>query len=142
MKKTILFSLAMVVCACVFTGCTKQVPGPEGDAGTPGKPGNMKKTDFNPIKISPASWVLKEQEWESVIYISGITKQVIDKGEVQAYIKQHDRWQALPYGEGFIFTQYSIVENRIRLHHAHVHGGVPDRPEETTLRLVILEPAQ
>lgn len=132
-----------VILALFLMSCTKQVPGPQGDPGTLGKPGNLKQTVYPPAKLSPASWILNDSnEWEALVYTADLDRSVLEKGEVKLYLEQDGEWCVLPLGKGYIFTQYSIELQGIRLKHSHIHGGTPERPKELTYRLVILSPAQ
>ena len=130
-------------CALVFlfAGCTKNVAGPKGDAGTPGKPGNLKQSAVN-LQINSSSWSLNVNTWEATVYLSGITKDVVEKGEVKLYISADSQWCGMPYGKGYIFTQYSIEREFIHLNCTHIHGGIPSRPATADYRAVIFYPAQ
>ncbi|WP_317899680.1 hypothetical protein [Aurantibacillus circumpalustris] len=136
--------ISILVLLFMFTACKKYVAGPQGDPGTPGKAGNLTQININPIKVSTFSWTFKSNtfSWETTIYVGEISKDVIEKGEVKVYLDLNDQWNALPYGKNYIFTQYSISENLIKLNTSHIHGGEPSRPLDANYRIVIFSPAQ
>jgi hypothetical protein len=126
----------------LFSACTKQVAGPKGDPGTPGKAGNLKKELATVITLNASSWALEEQTWKASVFVSAITRDVIERGEVKLYVEKDGKWWALPYGQGYVFTQYSIEENFIRLECTDIHEGLPEQPQTARFRLVVFIPAQ
>lgn len=132
-----LLILPLLVCV----SCKKQVPGPEGDPGTPGLPGDLRQSHTTPAWLAADAWTLVDGEWQAMLYISQITRNVTEKGEVRAYLQQEgSSWSALPYASGFVFTQYTIEPGILRLKQRHIHGSVPERPAGRYYRLVVLSP--
>ena len=135
-----LHSILLVVTVLLFTDCTKQVAGPKGDPGKPGTLGNLRQSVISSLKVASQSWTLNNAKWEVLIFDETITNTVINKGEVILYMQKDSTWWALPHGEKFIFTQYSIEQGIVRLQCTHVHGGVPDRPLDANYRVIVLAP--
>lgn len=88
-----------------------------------------------------STWTLSDKEWESWLVLTDLSEDVVKKGEVKVYKKVGSDWMPLPYGKGYLFTQYSFEAGIVRLKLSHIHGGVPDRPADEVYRVVIFSPA-
>lgn len=127
----------------LLSSCKKNVAGPQGDAGTPGKPGNLKVSSTNTFELQASSWTYfpNYNHWKLNLFFAEINTDVLEKGEVKLYMKVNSQWQVLPYGKDYIFTQYGISNNTIEIVVSHIHGGVPERPLDGEYRLVVFFPA-
>jgi hypothetical protein len=136
-----MFALTVLIVSLCFMSCTKKVAGPKGDSGTAGLAGNLKQTSITSFKVLSNSWSLNDKTWEFTAVLPNISGDVIEKGEVNIYREVDSKWWPLPYGNGYIFTQYSLTPGTVRFNVTHIHGGVPERPADANYRLVILYPA-
>lgn len=134
-------TLAMILILFIGSSCEKQVPGPQGDPGTAGLSGNLIQKSTNAINVLGSTWTLSDKEWESWLVLTDLSEDVVKKGEVKVYKKVGSDWMPLPYGKGYLFTQYSFEAGIVRLKLSHIHGGVPDRPADEVYRVVIFSPA-
>jgi hypothetical protein len=123
-------------------GCTKNVPGPQGDPGTPGKTGNARQSHMNSFNLPSSEWTADLTVWRSLIYAPGVSKNVIEKGEVKVYIQEGATWWSLPYAVGDLFILYSLENGIINLTYTDIHGGTPERPLGANYRVVIIEPVE
>lgn len=131
----------MIIVLLTVSSCKKQVPGPQGDPGTPGLKGNLTQKSTNAINVLSSTWTLSNKEWESWLVLLDLSEDVVKRGEVKVYKKVGSDWMPLPYGKGYLFTQYSFEAGIVRLKHSHIHGGVPDRPADEVYRVVIFSPS-
>src|SRR6476661_2150848 len=134
------FIVLYVVLISLLISCTKNVPGPKGESGTPGKTGNLKQTLIGPYTRDSTSWTFDGYTWKNDIFVDEITTDVINKGEVRVYIKVGDEWMTLPYAKGTVFTQMTIEEKHLQLNRKKIHDGPPSRPENLSIRIIILSP--
>lgn len=87
-KLTLLFSTALLA----FTGCKKDVAGPQGE---PGADGNANVTSAT---ISISTWVLSGVRYSATLSIGAITQDVMSNGAVLFYISDGGNgWIAMPY---------------------------------------------
>lgn len=133
--------LIMIAMLLIGSSCEKQVAGPQGDAGAAGLPGNLIQKSTNALNILSSTWTLSDKEWESWLVLTDVSEDVVKKGEVKVYKKVGSDWMPLPYGKGYLFTQYSFEAGIVRLKHSHIHGGVPNRPADEVYRVVVFSPA-
>ena len=134
-------SLTAFIISLYLVSCTKQVAGPKGDSGTAGLAGNLKQSSITSFKVLASSWSLNDKVWEFTAVLSNISADVIEKGEVKIYREVNSQWWPLPYGNGYIFTQYSLSPGTVRFNTTHIHGGVPEKPSDANYRIVIFLPA-
>lgn len=126
----------------LFNTCTKSVAGPKGEPGTAGKNGNLKQTYIGPFTQPASSWSFDGSRWNSIIYVSEISSDVISKGEVRVYMLVGSEWWSLPYAVGNLFTQMSIEKGLVHLLRSKIHDGPPAQPVATNFRIVVFSPAQ
>jgi hypothetical protein len=129
----------MIPFVLVSLSCTKQVAGPKGDPGTPAKNGNAKQTTSVIFNQASSAWLANGDDWESYIFLSEITDNVLTKGEVRVYIESNATWWPLPYGVLDTFIQMTIEKGRVKLNCSRIHGG-PAKPASSNYRVVIMEP--
>jgi hypothetical protein len=141
-KCNLFYSFSCVLLA-LFLSCTKNVAGPKGEPGTPAKQGNVVQKHINSFTQPTSEWYVKSAiAWESLVFSTELTRDVVKKGVVKVYMQIDQVWWALPHADGNDFTQYSIEENFIRLNHSNSHGGFPQKPEPVNFRIVIFLPVQ
>lgn len=133
---------AIIFLSLLFTCCTKNVAGPKGDPGTPGKSGNVIQTHTKAFVQPPSAWTKLEFDWESVIYVAEMTKSVLEKGEVKVYVQIGTDWYDLPYAEGLFVTQCRFEQGMIYLKYYNTHTAIPERPTARTYRVVVFSPVQ
>ena len=133
----------LVIClSLVFSGCTKSVAGPKGEAGSPGKNGNLKETHLGPFTQQSSLWTFDGSVWASEIYVSDINADVMARGEVRVYMQENGEWWTLPHSVGNLFTQMSIDKGMVHLVRSKIHDGPPLQPVNTNFRVVIFSPVQ
>jgi hypothetical protein len=123
----------------VFSFCTKQVAGPKGEKGTPGKKGNLTQSQRS-VTVADSSWAFNGGWWKTTVYVPEITSTVIAKGEVKAYMKIGTEWWSLPYAVGDKFMQLTIESGMLHLDYTEIHGGPPPAPGERSFRIVTFAP--
>lgn len=124
----------------LVSGCTKNVPGPQGDPGEPGKNGNAKQTQVNSVSISSNTWLSEDGGWTAWIFTQDLSNEVIKSGDVEVYMQIDNVWWALPYAVGDVFTEFRIEQGRIVLRCFKIHDGPPAQPATRNFRVSILEP--
>jgi hypothetical protein len=137
-KKLIIPFIAALLVAAV--SCKKNVPGVQGEPGTPGKSGNMKLYHVSTESQPASAWFDGGTGWESTISTPQITNSVLSKCEVDVYMQVGGAWRNLPYAEGDLFMQFSIEVGRVRLKYIKIHG-YPEKPVATNFRVAIMIPA-
>lgn len=137
-RKFLLPSVPAFLCILFLSlaGCTKQVPGPKGDPGTPGQQGNATMTSI-PVTIEASSWSFNNVYYSRVLFIPEITREVVNSGDVKVYMKVNSQWWCLPYGVGDIFMQSTFQENNLVLRYTKIHDGPPPSPGKVDIRIVI-----
>lgn len=126
----------------IFGACTKNVPGPKGDPGTPGLAGNLIQTSTGSIKVDSASWKKVEYHWECFVPVAEITAKVGEQGEVRVYIQSESEWWSLPHShKRYILFQYAMRNGGVQLFCDHIHGDIPTRPATANYRVVVFSPA-
>jgi len=140
-RARVFFIVSLCLAASFFAGCTKNVAGPKGDPGTPGKSGNLLQTHVN-IAVPATAWSLNINTWEASAYVPEIAKLAVDKGEVKVYIKMDSKWCGMPYGDGYVFTQYAVEKEFIHFSYTHIHGGMVSKPADLDFRVVVFSPAE
>ncbi len=126
----------------ILNACTKQVAGPKGENGTPGKSGNLKQTHIGPFAQASSLWTFDGSVWTSEILASDITADVVSRGEVRVYMQENGIWWSLPHSVGDLFTQMSIAKGQVHLTRSKIHAGPPLKPTNTNFRVVIFAPVQ
>ncbi|MCC6372150.1 MAG: hypothetical protein IT236_14190 [Bacteroidia bacterium] len=135
-KKTV---IVLSFLALLTTACTKQVPGPKGDPGTPGGTGNAKQFSSTVFSVAAKDWSAVGRNWQALAYVAEITDNVVAKGEVKVYILVDGYWWPLPYAVSDIFTQYSFEKGIIKLNTYKDHG-TPPAPATASFKVVIYYP--
>jgi hypothetical protein len=136
-----IFCLSAFIVFVLCCGCKKNVPGPKGEPGTPGLPGNLKQTTVGPFKLDSMSWTFDGFTWNNELYVAEVNETVIARGEVRVYMSVDGQWRSLPYAVGNEFTQLKLRSNYVHLYREKIHDGVPLRPVNTNFRFVIFQPA-
>ncbi len=121
------------------TSCKKDVAGPKGDAGTPGKKGNLKQSERS-FTVQASSWINNSGFWTANVYFPEITTDVLSKGEVKVYMKIGTQWWSLPYAVGDIMMHQTFEFEYLHLEYSKIHGIPPSSPGQVTFRVMILQP--
>jgi hypothetical protein len=100
-ERQIFVLFLVILCAGVFLmACSKNVAGPKGDPGTPGKNGNTDQATTAVVELSSDAWSVlptnTADQWQATIFVEAISKEVLSNGEVQVYILKDNFWWALP----------------------------------------------
>lgn len=132
--------LIVTVVIVLLSNCTKNVAGPQGDPGAPGKKGNVIQSHINSFTQPASAWSFTGNWWTSVIYAPQVTNNLMSKGEVKVYMQIGDKWWDLPYAVGDVFMEVSIEPGIIHLKYSKIHDGPPEKPGPINFRLVFLEP--
>lgn len=132
--------LIVTILIVVFSSCTKNVAGPKGDPGEPGKKGNVRQSHISSFTQDSSAWSFTGNWWTTTIYASGVTNNLMSKGEVKVYMQIGDKWWNLPYAVGDIFMEVSIEPGLVHLKYSKIHGGPPAKPGPINFRIVFLEP--
>lgn len=140
-KYNIFISTALLF-ALTFSFCTKNVAGPKGDPGTPGKKGNAVETHTKAFVQPSSAWSKQEFDWESLLYVPEITQTVLEKGEIKVYVQIGTDWYDLPYIEGLYITRCRFQAGLVYLNYYHTHTVVPERPVARSYRVVVISPVQ
>jgi len=135
----------LAFCAVLFfTGCKKNVPGPQGDPGINGKNGNSNISSTVRFIQDSSSWSKIPsgdiEIWETSVSIQQLTQNAINNGFVKVYVFENDTWWPLPYTEGLLITQATFSEGVMKLNYSDMHFDIPDRPKSRTYRVVVQEP--
>ncbi|MDI1354341.1 MAG: hypothetical protein PSX36_05465 [bacterium] len=136
------FTVSSMLMIFAFSFCTKDVAGPKGNPGTPGKKGNLLEVHTKIFLHPSSAWYKLEFDWESVIYVPEITKTVLESGEVKVYMQVGKEWYDLPYGEGLFYTRCWFEQGIVYLNYYNTHTAIPERPVSRNFRIVVLSPVQ
>ncbi len=130
----------LFVTAIFCSSCKKEIAGPKGDTGAPGKDGTLNVSNIDPLVLNETAWVVNKDSttWTAIIFSDKITQEILDKGMVEVYFKKNDTWWALPYAEGDETMVVGISLGRVNMSLSDSHGGLPERPSAATYRVVIV----
>lgn len=145
MKKTILSgALLFVLTSCLFvtSSCNKEVAGPKGDTGAPGKDGNANVSGTGAFSVSFNDWTASGPVWTTFLFYDKITNDIVTKGSVQVFVQIDNVWWGLPYSEGDAYTNFGIELGKVKLSHGESHGGLPDKPATANYRIVAISASQ
>lgn len=145
MKKTILSGallLMLTSCLLVTSSCKKEVAGPKGDTGAPGKDGNANVSGTGAFSVSFNDWTANGQVWTAFLFYDKITSEIVNKGSVQVFVQIDNLWWGLPYLEGDAYTNFGIEAGKVKLVHGESHGGLPDKPSTANYRIVVITASQ
>jgi hypothetical protein len=124
-----------------ITGCKKQeIPGPQGEPGTPGGGGNSSITSSSVVIVENAQWKWDAVSNSQTVTVDAplITKDVIDKGAVKVYVQKASSWSELPFVNGDLFTQFAFDEGHVHLSYLNIEGGSAPVPATQNFRIVVL----
>jgi hypothetical protein len=145
MKYPVYFSFQLLIVLCVLSvlsgACKKkEIQGPKGEPGTPGKGGNSDISNTGIFPITSTQWIPNPDSsaLEVKINTSLITKDVVDKGGVKAFVLEGTAWYELPFSTRDLFMQYGFEEGSVKFVFSNIHGGLPIRPSTTNFRIMIL----
>jgi len=134
----ITFVVVVISAVCFFLSCKKNVAGPKGDPGADGAKGNVVQSHTKSFVHPTSAWTKIEFEWESVLYVPEITKDVLMRGEVKVYMQVGNDWYDLPYAEGLFYTKCRFVQGLVYLTYYNTHSTIPERPAAKNFRVVVL----
>lgn len=122
--------------------CTKQVAGPKGEIGTPGKSGDLVTTQTI-IRKDSTEWKVNSGAWELNVFISELTNETIfNSCEVKVYRKIDSSWWALPSMIDDYIMKYGIANGYVKLNGYEFHGAPGHRPPIADFKVVLLYKAQ
>ena len=133
---------AIVICsiALSLSACKKkEIQGPKGDPGTPGKGGNTTITNSNVFVINANQWTttIDSSLWQVSYPTDLITKEVVTKGSVKVYIQTTSGWFDLPYVDTDLFTQFGFSEGVLKLTYTNIERARSLGPPTAYYRLVV-----
>jgi hypothetical protein len=128
----------LILLLLILAGCTKHVPGSQGDQGAAGNKGNLK---LHTITKQVGSWTSKTKGWESFVSVNEISSKVINSGEIEVFMLREGKWLKLPYAmKGNLFMHVTFERDLLHIKYDVIHDETPAKPGNITLRLVFLEP--
>jgi hypothetical protein len=133
-------------CHCIFfsllllTSCKKDVPGPKGDSGEPGKNGNAIEGHFS-LRVDSTAWTFISNGYEHNRVVSDISPDLVLRGDAEVYLQIGNQWWGLPHIEGDVVMQASIENNLLRLRYFKIHGTAK-HPGTRNFRVVTLTPVK
>jgi hypothetical protein len=129
-----------VISLLLAVSCSKNVAGPQGDPGEPGKMGNAKQKSVT-IKVDSSSWSPNLNYFTNSIFLPDITDDLIARGEARVYVKLESQWWNLPYAVEDVIMQMSLEKGIVRLKYYKIHNGPPAAPGSYSFRIITFVPA-
>jgi hypothetical protein len=139
MKKNIIAYITLAFVSLFYLSCKKQVAGPQGEKGDPGKGTDVYTSD--PFTLASSEWTMDSVSWHAVIHTDKVTYDVVTKGVVRLMIQDGNTWWELPYITGREHvTTFGYSEGIIKLEHYSIHG-LAEQPKTNVYRYVTMTPS-
>jgi len=139
-----LSSLFLLLILMLAGACTKNVPGPVGEAGKNGGNGNSTISHTSVFTVRSSAWdsldTGEEIVWHAKVYVPEISSLVLRNGDIKVYALNAGDWFALPLYEGLLVTQSKFSEGIVNFYQSHMHGSTALRPADRNYRVVVLAP--